>query len=70
MKELLRTNDIVRLSWLQAILNDAGIDCLVLDHHTSLVEGSIGAIQRRLMVPIDDHDRANALIAEAEAELR
>jgi hypothetical protein len=70
MKELLRTNDIVRLSWLQAILNDAGIDCLVLDSHTSLVEGSIGAIQRRLMVAIDDHARAGALIAQAEAELR
>jgi hypothetical protein len=70
MKELLRTNDIVRLSWLQAILNDAGIDCLVLDSHTSLVEGSIGAIQRRLMVAIDDHARATALIAQAEAELR
>ncbi len=70
MKELLRTNDIVRLSWLQAILNDAGIDCLVLDNHTSLVEGSIGAIQRRLMVAIDDHARATALIAQAEAELR
>jgi hypothetical protein len=70
MKELLRTNDIVRLSWLQAILNDAGIDCLVLDNHTSLVEGSIGAIQRRLMVGIDDHARAKTLIAQAEAELR
>ena len=70
MKELLRTNDIVRLSWLQAILNDAGIDCLVLDNHTSLIEGSIGAIQRRLMVAIDDHARAIALIAQAEAELR
>jgi hypothetical protein len=70
MKELLRTNDIVRLLWLQAILNDAGIDCLVLDNHTSLVEGSIGAIQRRLMVAIDDHARANRLIKEAEAELR
>ena len=70
MKELLRTNDIVRLSWLQAILNDAGIDCLVLDNHTSLVEGSIGAIQRRLMVAVDDHARAKALIAQAEAAVR
>jgi hypothetical protein len=70
MKELLRTNDVVRLSWLQAILNDAGIDCLVLDHHTSLVEGSIGAIQRRLMVGVDDHARAKALIAQAEAAVK
>jgi hypothetical protein len=70
MRELFRSNDAVRLSWAQARLRDAGIDCLVLDHHTSLVEGSIGAIPRRLMVAEQDHDRARAIIAAAEAELR
>jgi hypothetical protein len=70
MKELLRTNDVVRLSWAQALLRDASIDSLVLDHHTSLVEGSIGAIPRRLMVTAGDHSRAAALIAAAEKELR
>ncbi|HTQ34587.1 MAG TPA: DUF2007 domain-containing protein [Stellaceae bacterium] len=69
MKELLRTNDLVRLSWIQALLADAGIDCLVLDQHTSLVEGSIGAIQRRLMVQERDHHRAQRLIAEADAQI-
>jgi hypothetical protein len=67
MKELLRTNNIVRLSWLQALLTDAGIGSVVLDQHTSLVEGSIGAIPRRLMVAERDHPRARSLIAEAEA---
>jgi len=66
MKELLRTNNIVRLSWVQALLSDAGIDSVVLDQHTSLVEGSIGAIQRRLMVDERDHTRAHRLIAEAD----
>ena len=65
MKELLRTNDLVRLSWLEALLSDAGIECLVLDQHTSLVEGSIGAIQRRLMVNDHDLPRARILLAEA-----
>jgi hypothetical protein len=69
MLELLRTNDIVRLSWTQALLHDAGIDSLVLDHHTSLVEGSIGAIPRRLMVAESDHRRARAVVAAAEKEL-
>jgi hypothetical protein len=69
MKELFRTNDVVRLSWAQALLRDAGIDSLILDHHTSLVEGSIGAIPRRLMVAAADHHRAKALIAAAEEEL-
>jgi Putative prokaryotic signal transducing protein len=67
MKELLRTNDLVRLSWVEAFLADAGIPSLVLDHHTSLVEGSIGAIQRRLMVDERDHQRAKTLLAEADA---
>jgi hypothetical protein len=70
MKELLRTNDAVRLSWAQVRLRDAGIDSLVLDHHASLVDGSIGAIPRRLMVDDRDHPRARALIAAAEEELR
>jgi hypothetical protein len=68
MKELMRTNDLVRLSWVEALLADAGIECVVLDQHTSLVEGSIGAIQRRLMVAERDHERARRLIAEAEAQ--
>jgi hypothetical protein len=42
----------------------------VLDQHTSLVEGSIGAIPRRLMVAERDHERARALIAAEEAGLR
>lgn len=67
MKELLRTNNIVRLSWLQALLTDAGIGSVVLDQHTSLIEGSIGAIPRRLMVAERDHPRARSLVAEAEA---
>jgi hypothetical protein len=70
MKELLRTNDPVRLSWAQARLREAGIDSLVLDHHASLVEGNIGAIPRRLMVAERDHRRARAVIAAAEEELR
>jgi hypothetical protein len=70
MRELLRTNDAVRLSWAQAQLREAGIDSLVLDHYASLVEGSIGAIPRRLMVAERDHWRARAVIAAAEEDLR
>ncbi len=70
MKELLRTNDAVRLSWVQALLRDSGIESLVLDHHTSLVEGSIGAIPRRLMVVERDFVRARALLAAADEDAR
>ena len=62
MKELLRSNDPVLLSWAEARLAGAGIEVLLLDAHTSAVEGSIGAIPRRLMVGDGDHARAKRLI--------
>ena len=65
MRELLRSNDPVLLSWATAVLADDGIEALLLDGHTSIVEGSIGAIPRRLMVADDHHDRAEWLLAEA-----
>ena len=65
MRELMRTNDPVTLSWLQALLAEAGISPVVLDMHTSILEGSIGAIPRRLMVAEEDYERARRLIAEA-----
>jgi hypothetical protein len=70
MKELLRTNDPVRLSWLRALLKDSGVDSVVFDDHTSLVEGSIGAIPRRLMVAEQDYPRARALLATSDPEDR
>lgn len=68
MKELLRTTDAIRLSWLLALLSDAGIEAVVLDTHTSVLEGSIGAIPRRLMVPADDHAAACRILREAGEE--
>lgn len=65
MKELVRTNDSVRLSWLQALLASVGIEAVVLDAHTSIIEGSIGAIPRRLMVDDADHARARDVLEEA-----
>ncbi len=65
MFELVRTNDLVRLSWLVALLADAGIDAIVLDGHTSAIEGSIGAIPRRLVVPEEDAASARRVLAEA-----
>jgi hypothetical protein len=47
------------------LLKDSGIESLVLDHHTSLVEGSIGAIPRRLMVAKQDYRRACLVLAAA-----
>lgn len=67
MKELLRTNNFVYLSYAQAILQDAGIESLVFDSHMSVMEGSLGVLPRRLMVADFDLARAKRLLDEAES---
>jgi len=69
MKELLRTTDLVRLSWLGALLRDAGIESFVFDGHMSVVEGTLGILPRRLMVTDDDLDRARSILMESGEEL-
>ncbi len=59
------SNDLVRLSFLGALLRDAGIECVLLDSHVSAVEGSIGAIPRRVAVSEADETRARRVLAEA-----
>ena len=68
MKELLRSNDLVKISWLQALLSDSGIQTFVLDGHTSVLEGSAGAIPRRLCVDDDDYIRARRLLVDVGEE--
>jgi hypothetical protein len=65
MKELLRSNDPVRLSWLVALLADENIEGIILDTHTSVMEGSVVAIMRRLMVVEGDYARARRILAQA-----
>ncbi len=65
MRVLATSNDPVRLSFLTALLADAGIVAVVLDAHTSAVEGSIGAIPRRLAVAEQDEQRARRVLQEA-----
>jgi hypothetical protein len=50
MVELLRSNDVVYLSFVRHMLNGEGIDHVLLDEFTSAVEGSINAIPRRILV--------------------
>ena len=65
MRTVMTSNDPVRLSFLHALLRDAGIECLLLDGHVSAVEGSIGAIPRRLVVLAADEVRARSVIEDA-----
>jgi hypothetical protein len=65
LRVLVTSNDPVRLSFLTALLADAGIAAFVLDAHTAAVEGSIGAIPRRLMVADEDERRARRVLRDA-----
>ena len=70
MKELIRSNDIILINWLQVLLKNSGIETIVFDANMSVLEGSAGAIQRRLMV-LDERYKAACLLVEdaGEAEL-
>ena len=68
MKEILRTNDPVLLSLAQSLLKEAGIEALVFDGHAAIAEGSIGAIQRRLMVIDEDEAEARGIIADSKID--
>jgi Putative prokaryotic signal transducing protein len=59
------SNNAVRLSFLTALLADAGIETIVLDAHASVMDGSIGAIPRRLCVATDDEARARRVLQDA-----
>lgn len=69
MKELVRTNDPVRISWLTSMLAEGGVEAIVLDTHTSILEGQIGAIPRRVMVIDEDFEAARRILAAAEREI-
>ncbi len=68
MKEVLRTSDAVEISWAEAILRAAGIECVVFDQHMSILEGSIGALPRRVMVADEDLFLARRVLEGARPE--
>ncbi|MEM1378249.1 MAG: DUF2007 domain-containing protein [Pseudomonadota bacterium] len=72
MEELIRTNNPVTISFVEALMRDAGIGTFVADQNMSIIEGSIGAIPKRLLVESDRYDQAKRIVIDAglEHELR
>ena len=70
MQELLRSTDITLIAYAQAILKDAEIAFFELDTNTSVLEGSLGILPRRLMVREEDHAAALCLMIAHKIELR
>ena len=69
MKELLRSNDLVHLSWIRSVFDEANILIFVMDEHMSVLEGSANAIPRRVMVNEEDHEQAMKILEDAQSEL-
>lgn len=65
MVVLIRSNNPIRLGFLQALLRDAGIEAVLLDQHISAIEGGIGAFPRRLAVHNEDAPAAERILREA-----
>lgn len=63
MEEVFRTNNLVKLSYVQHLLDEAGVEYFVADQHISAIEGNIGAFPRRVLV-------AERLIAKARFTLK
>ena len=65
VSELLRSNDPVLLGYVEVLLRQLGIGCLIADQHISIIEGSIGAFPRRLLVSADDLVPARQALLDA-----
>jgi len=65
LKELIATNNLVIVSFVESLLKDASIDYLIFDQNMSILEGSIGIIPRRIMVADGLIRNARALLEDA-----
>ena len=65
MEELVRSNDMVLMSFVQTLLDEVGIRHFVADENMSVMEGSLGVLARRLMVDADSADEARRLLTDA-----
>ena len=65
LRELVRTNDMVLVSAIGALLDGANINHLVLDQNMSIIEGSLGILPRRILVHEKDNLAARQILADA-----
>jgi hypothetical protein len=65
LRELVRTNDIVLVSAIGALLDGAHIHHMVLDQNMSIIEGSLGILPRRILVHDEDVREARQILTDA-----
>ncbi|PZQ18985.1 MAG: hypothetical protein DI565_00880 [Ancylobacter novellus] len=64
MHEILRTNDPVLLSFARAALEEEGIAFVVADGAMSVLEGSLGILAARVLVPEAEAKEARRALGE------
>jgi Putative prokaryotic signal transducing protein len=69
MIELTRSNDPVLLSFVESLMTEAGIPVVIADANISIMEGSIGAFPRRVLIDPERIEGARELLAEAELDI-
>jgi hypothetical protein len=65
MREIVRTNDAVLISAVEALLQGASIHHVVLDQNMSVLDGSLGILPRRILVADEDVNAARRLLTDA-----
>jgi hypothetical protein len=65
MREIVRTNDLILITAIEALLKGAGIHHVVLDQNMSVLEGSLGMLPRRVLVGEDEAARARRVLTDA-----
>ena len=65
MEEIVRTNNLVTISFIEALLKDAGITPFIADQNMSVIEGSLGILPRRVLVPEDRAEEARGILRDA-----
>jgi hypothetical protein len=66
MREILCSNDAVLINFVVVLLRDAGLNPLLADEHVSAIEGSIGALPRRILIASEELAQAKRVMNEAD----
>ena len=64
MHEIIRSNDVVLLSFAESLMRDAGIATMIADQSMSILEGSLGMLQRRLLEDSDCVDQTRRILSD------
>ena len=70
MQILIRSNDIIYLTWIKSILSHNNIEFFVLDESMASTEGNISAIPVRILVDDNDLKKAKYLISRTENDCK